>query len=237
MQRYSSRDDSSTALDLMPDFQRWIENEAHVGMAYLVTWIAFNAIYVAEYDLPYAKFKIEKNGEKKFVNRYGYGLQMVDVDHVNERDMVLYALRKLPKAIRQQLLVTMSPTEDIATCLDFFAKRVPIWQGISIAQDAKGQLVRGVINVRETISADYPRWAFIDPSLLSSVLVRLQNGEDVDVPDRLLDQVGDILYTVRNNLFHGCKGSEDSNDYEVLENAYPLLKIVVDFFIGDNPAS
>lgn len=229
MQRYKSRDDNSRVLDIMPDIQRWIENQVDISIAYLVTWITFNAIYVAEYDKEFASFDRSKNGQMQFSKRDGYGPEMVKVNHATERDMVFHALKKLPKKVRQQL-VTLTLTDDEFTCAEFFANRQPVWQAQSITRDAKGQTVNGVINVRETVSADYPRWAFIESSRLMSVLASLKMGEDVDVPDDLFCQIGDVLYTVRNNLFHGCKGSEDSNDDQVLIHAYPLLKGVVDFF-------
>ena len=231
MYLYSHLDDRSSALELIPGFQRWAENQADVFGAYLVTWITFNAIYVAEYNRPYAVFKKKEDGSKIFVDRYKYGFAMVDVKKASERDMILCALRKLPRDIRQELIKLSLPDNE-ETCLEFFANRIPIWQGVNIEQDARGQSVNGVINVRETISTEYPHWIPVDSTAITIIMKQLKNGENIDVPDRLICQLGDILYTVRNNLFHGCKGLEDSNDRQVLNNSYKLLKFVVDFYLN-----
>jgi hypothetical protein len=132
---------------------------------------------------------------------------------------------------RQLISLSLSDPETPGTCLEFFAHRVPIWQGERIEQDARGQQVRGVLNVRETLCKEYPRWIPVDANALGACLAQIRNGVVVDVPDPLIPQIGDILYTVRNNLFHGCKGSDDSNDEEVLRNALVLLRAIVDFYI------
>jgi hypothetical protein len=228
MQRYYPRDDISKALALIPGWLRWAEQQDVAG-AYIALWMTFNAIYVAEYRKPYAAFK-EKDGEKEFANRYEYGFQMVKVKNVSERDMIQDALKNLPDGFKRKLIALPSPRSD-ATCLGFFANRKPLWQGESIEQDVLGQKVRGVINVRETISKDYPRWVPVDGILLNSFLAQHKAGVIAEIPHRLIEQIGDILYTVRNNLFHGCKGPEDSNDNEVLCHALEMLRSIVMFYL------
>jgi hypothetical protein len=231
MRRYADRDDKSNALELIPGWLSWAERQDTAG-AYIATWIAFNAIYVAEYNQQYARFKKTEDGAKKFVNRYEYGYHMIDVDPVSERDLVQQALKKLPLEFKRELITLPSPRGDAGdTCLGFFARRVPVWQGIRIEQDIRGQMVRGVINVRETISKGYPRWVPVDRMMLDDFLAQFKAGVVAEVPKRLIEQVGDILYTVRNNLFHGCKGPEDSNDNQVLENALPMLQAIVNFYL------
>jgi len=203
----------------------------------MATWLAFNAIYVAEYKRPYAVFK-EKNGAKQFKNRYGYGFQIADVKKASERDMIQDALKNLPDDFKRKLIALPSPQTD-DTCLGFFANRIPLWQGESVEQDVRGQTVRGVINVRETISKDYPRWVPVDGGLLNRFLAQSETDGKANIPDRLIEQIGDILYTVRNNLFHGCKGPEDSNDDEVLCHALEMLRSIVTFYLekSSQPAS
>jgi len=229
MRRYAHRDDRSLTLDLIPSWLRWAEQQDVAG-AYIATWVVFNAIYVAEYHRAYATIK-EKDGHKDLKNRYGYGYQMVDVQSTSERDMMQYALKKLPTDFKQGLVTLASPDGN-GTCLDFFARRTPFWQGFEIAQDALGQPVRGVINVRETVCREYPRWVPVDQEMLDKTLSQINADANVDVPARLIEQLGDVLYTVRNNLFHGCKGPEDSNDNEVLCNALELLRAIVRFYIN-----
>jgi len=226
----------SNALALIPGWLRWAEKQ-HTAGKYMATWMVFNAIYVAEHHQPYATFK-EEDGKKVFVNRYGYGYQMVDVQTASERDMIQRALKKLPTKFKRQLIALPLPDTD-DTCLGFFARRVPVWQGDEIRQDARGQPVRGVVNVRQTTSKAYPRWVPVDQEMLNEVLDQLKAGVEIDVPNRLIEQLGDVLYTVRNNLFHGCKGPEDSNDTEVLQNALYLLHAIVKFYIDwvDEPTT
>lgn len=231
MRRYAHCDDKSNALELIPGWLSWAERQDTAG-AYMATWIAFNAIYVAEHKHQYARFKKTEDGEKKFVNRYEYGYHMVDVDTVSEREMVQHALKKLPPEFKRELITLPLPRGDAGdTCLGFFASRVPVWQGIRIEQDIRGQMVRGVVNVRETICKEYPRWVPVDRKMLDDFLAQLKAGVEAEVPKRLIEQIGDILYTVRNNLFHGCKGSDDAYDDEVLQNALRLLQAIVNFYI------
>ena len=56
--------------------------------------------------------------------------------------------------------------------------------------------------------------------------------EDIDL---LAKQIVGMLYTIRNNLFHGGKRADDAQDQEILKNAIPLLAIVVRFFHRDKP--
>lgn len=55
--------------------------------------------------------------------------------------------------------------------------------------------------------------------------------------DPLARQILDVLYTIRNNAFHGGKRADDANDAEVLEKALPLLMMVVDSFLAARTAA
>lgn len=237
MRRYASRDDRSYAVEVIPGWLEWAERQDAAG-AYMATWMAFNAIYVTEYNRPYATVKKKADGTKKFVNRYGHGCQMIDVRTASERGMIQHALEKLPAEFKKKLITLPSSRGD-DTCLGFFAHRVPVWKAIEIKRDALGQPIQGVVNVRETVSNKYPRWVPVDLKALETFLNQHRTGADPDVPDRLIEQLGDVLYTVRNNLFHGCKGPEDSNDTKVLQNALKMLRTIVEFYIDwvDEPTT
>jgi hypothetical protein len=229
MKRYADRDDRSSTLYLVPQWLNWAAQLDPIGQ-YLATWIAFNAIYVAEYRCPFAKFK-EKNGCIEFVNRYEYGLKMARTDTVSERDMVQHVVKALPPVEKRRLVMLPSPSDGLDyTCLAFFASRTPVWQAIQLAQDKRGQPINGVVNVRGTINKDYPQWIPVDEDALDEFLHQAETDDALEVPEQLIEQVGDILYTVRNNLFHGCKGPEDSNDWLVVEHALAMLKVVVAFY-------
>jgi hypothetical protein len=217
------------ALGLIPGWLSWAEEQNPAG-AYMATWIAFNAIYVAEYNRPYAERA--KSGPKYPPHPNEYGLRLVRLQtSPSEHDMVRHAIEKLPTDFKRELINLPSPTKKGDTCLGFFARRAPIWEDQEIVQDALGQLVNGVINIRRTISREEPYWSPVDQQALEHFATEAAEGKVPNVPDILTKQVGDILYTVRNNLFHGCKGSDDAYDDEVLQNTLQLLQAIVNFYI------
>ena len=59
-----------------------------------------------------------------------------------------------------------------------------------------------MINIGHTVDASHPVWSPIDTGQYESYL---QGKKDVKVTDALAKQVLDLLYTVRNNAFHGGK--------------------------------
>ena len=46
-----------------------------------------------------------------------------------------------------------------------------------------------------------------------------------------------MIYTVRNNTFHGGKRADDANDTQVLTEALPLLAMIVKSFLGIEQAA
>lgn len=91
-----------------------------------------------------------------------------------------------------------------------------------------GQRLNGVINVGHTVGASYPVWSPIDTGQYEWYM---QGNRDVDIRDALAKQILDLLYTVRNNAFHGGKRADDASDHEVVERALPLLASVVEAFL------
>ena len=49
--------------------------------------------------------------------------------------------------------------------------------------------------------------------------------------EQLTDQILEVLYTVRCNTVHGGKDTTDDNAIEVVENAYRLVRTIVDRFL------
>lgn len=97
-----------------------------------------------------------------------------------------------------------------------------------IQRDSMGQELNGVMNVAYTISTEYPVWSPID----KEIYARFMRGEpvsDIDI-NTLVGQIVRLLYTVRNNLFHGGKRFDDANDVEVIDRAVPLLELIVSAF-------
>ncbi len=79
-----------------------------------------------------------------------------------------------------------------------------------------------------TISEENPVWSPIDKEIYE----RYISGKRVteDEIDQLVNEIVNVLYTVRNNLFHGGKRMDDSNDVEVVKMAVPLLLVIVSAF-------
>lgn len=110
----------------------------------------------------------------------------------------------------------------------FFVYRTPSWRGRRIEFDASGQRLNGVINVGYTVNTDYPVWSPIDTGQYE---LYMRGYRVVEVSNALAMQILDLLYTVRNNAFHGGKRADDANDHEVVERALPLLVSVVEAFL------
>jgi hypothetical protein len=61
----------------------------------------------------------------------------------------------------------------------------------------------------------------------------LNDNQDSEERDHLAEQILWMLYTIRNNLFHGGKDAHDATDCEVVEKALPLLSPIVSYFLRD----
>jgi hypothetical protein len=107
----------------------------------------------------------------------------------------------------------------------------PLQNGRQITTGQFNQPVNGVLNIGYTIPG-YPRYSPVDEVPYSKYLA---DNTATQERDRVAKQVLNITYTVRNNLFHGGKRSDDGNAEEVLEKAFPLLRLIVLSFLADHP--
>jgi hypothetical protein len=110
----------------------------------------------------------------------------------------------------------------------FFVHRTPYWSGLPVERDGSGQRLNGVLNVGYTTDSKHPVWSPIDAKLFEAYQKGIRDGS---TREPLARQILDVLYTVRNNTFHGGKRADDANDREVLQQALPLLKMIVDSFV------
>jgi hypothetical protein len=106
----------------------------------------------------------------------------------------------------------------------FFVNRKPRFQGIEVEHDINGQEMNGVLKVSMSIDINHTVWSPICKT-------EYEDAKDVNklpqVRASLANSIIDILYTVRNNTFHGSKTVGEERDEEVVLNALPLLQIVV----------
>jgi hypothetical protein len=188
---------------------------------YMCCWAAFNNIYttVASYDGHYAELK--KNDDGTIAMRQEGHVSIAKVNTISERRQIELAFEKFSEELMHGLIIHENTR--------FFVYRTPSWRGSPISQDASGQELNGVINVGHTVNSDYPIWSPIDTKLYESYVV---NHHDTRARKVLAKQIVNVLYTVRNNLFHGGKREDDGNDFEVVEKAMPILSMVVSSFLA-----
>jgi hypothetical protein len=106
--------------------------------------------------------------------------------------------------------------------------RHPIWHQQELHVDPDGQPINGVLNVNYTHATGRPIWSPIDTQLYEAYMQG--NGTPQD-RDALIEQITFVIYTVRNNTFHGGKEHADENARRVVRNAHSLLGLIVRGFL------
>jgi hypothetical protein len=110
----------------------------------------------------------------------------------------------------------------------FFLNRTPKWNGQPVLPDANGITPNGVINLNESRYSINLVIAEINRATYRAWAATSQAGADCEV---LTDQIFQVLYIVRCNTFHGGKDTTDDNAIEVVNNAYVLIRKIVDSFL------
>jgi hypothetical protein len=190
--------------------------------AFACYWMAFNDIYSRRSRARGIQptIRVDKAGAIKTRRTGSVDVPMVQA--AKERDQLAAVLQDFDAELKEALI-----TEDSVT---FFADRTPLWNDAPLPHDSKGQVLNGVLNVGHTFSIAHPVWAPID----TATLTRCRQGQPTpNEVDAVVEQIVILLYTVRNNLFHGGKQFDDASDNDVLEHALPLLKKIVVAFIKD----
>ena len=187
----------------------------------LCYWTAFNNIYttITENRGHVARFQKLSDGTIRTI-RNGSVLIPVVRMKLKERDEIDLAFEVFSVDLKRSLILHRNTK--------FFVYRHPKWHGREIEFDESGQKLNGVINIRYTINEKHPVWSPIDVPAYERY-IRHQSEEDDE--DLLARQILFLIYTVRNNTFHGGKQANDANDLEVVEKTLPLLKMVVEYFM------
>jgi hypothetical protein len=182
---------------------------------FIFYWIAFNNIYATISDRKGKRAHIQKkNGEPKF--RQVGEVKMAAVQPVTERKQIELVIRELTDILKDELILHESTR--------YFVYRTPILHGRKIKRDALGQELNGVINIGKTANQEYPVWSPINRDFYEAYIRGKRDKRD---RDNLAQQIVILLYTIRNNLFHGGKRQDDGNSSEVVEKATPLLRMIV----------
>ncbi len=185
---------------------------------YIFYWTAFNNIYVTIAEINGHKATLDyDNGIPKTRNIGGYKISKIRT--IYEKDQLKVTFDMFPEELKVKLLKHESTR--------YFVYRTPSWNHQRITYDAFGQKLNGVINVGHTVNSSYPIWSPINVRKYERYLQRHNDG-DMNV---LSEQILNILYTIRNNTFHGGKRLDDANDHEVVKMAVPLLEMIVMNFI------
>ncbi len=181
-------------------------------------WTAFNNCYVTIFDLDGKNQTIvERNNG--LVTRIANGSsQIPKVSKVpRERDQLENIFTHFDQVLKTALVGCAS--------VEFFVQRIPELVGHGpIQQDAEGQVLNGVLSITRTVEADNPVWAPIDRPAYARFKAGGASGAEVNLLSR---QILFLLYTVRNNLLHGGKRFDDATDQKVVENALPLLEMIL----------
>ena len=189
-------------------------------------WTAFNNCYVTLYDIDGRnKTSLQKESGKP-KTEYNGSVKIAKVTGLpSERDQIENAFSHFPGELKADLI--KSPH------VQFFLERTPKLQNrvpVPIKTDAFGQQLNGVLSLTRTVDVDYPVWSPVDRPAYERIKAGKASKEDVNL---LARQILSLLYTVRNNLFHGGKRFDDATDEQVVRNAVPLLEMILRCFVPD----
>lgn len=193
---------------------------SHLFQQYFLYWTAFNNIYTTIAHRKGIRIKIKKNDDGSIITIANGHVNVPEVVLVSEKDQIHLALQEFDNDLIHTLICHKGT--------EYFINRFPYWQGKQIKYDALGQKVNGAINISYTSDSQYPIWSPIDIQYYKEYLENPNNTENRDF---LAGQILDLLYTVRNNFMHGSKEFDDSNDIKVIENALPMLELIVLYFM------
>lgn len=196
------------------------ECRANAIQQFMCYWAAFNNIYVMVSERAGRRAQLKLNSDGSIRTRTTAQVKIPEVSTVSERDQLDLAFNHFPDSLKGKLVKHPSAP--------FFVYRTPRWQGNPVAKDENGQRLNGVLNVGYTIDARHPVWTPIDVAEFEAYQ---QGGDTPARRDALAKQILDVLYTVRNNTFHGGKQADDANDNQVLKEALPLLAMIVKSFV------
>ncbi len=138
---------------------------------------------------------------------------------VSEKEQILLAFQEFVDDLKHALILHEGT--------EYFVGRIPAWQGKQIEYDAFGQRVNGVIQVDHTGDSQYPVWSPID---IQHYKEYLENSNNEENRNFLARQIVDLLYTIRKNFMYGSRKFDDANDIKVVENALPMLELIVTSF-------
>ena len=191
----------------------------HPFEQYFLFWTAFNSIYTTIAHRAGRGPQLMENDDGSIVTIANGNVNIPQVVVASEREQIGLAFQEFVDDLKHRLILHEGT--------EYFVGRIPFWQGVQIEYDAFGQRVNGVINVNYTRDRQYPVWSPIDPQHYKEYLKNPDNEENRNF---LAGQIVDLLFAIRKNLMHGGKKLDDANDITVVENALPMLELIVASF-------
>jgi len=191
----------------------------HTFEQYFLFWTAFDNIYTTIAHRKGKRTQYLETDDGSIVRVPNGNVQIPEVVIVREREQIHLAIQEFADDLKQSLILHEGTR--------YFVSRIPLWQGIKIEFDAFGQRVNGVIHVNYTSDSQYPVWSPIDIPYYEEFL---ENSDNEENRNFLARQIVDLLYTVRENFMQGGKRLDDANDITVVENALPMLELIVTSF-------
>lgn len=187
---------------------------------FMCYWVAFNNIYVTIAERAGKQPQLRRNSDGSIQTCSTGDISVPKVTPVREREQLDLAFLEFTENLKRRIVEHQSAR--------FFVDRTPCWKGQRIEYDSGGQRLNGVLNVGYTVDALYPVWTPVDTVEFTAY----HDGGDTEQRCNLLaKQILNVLYTVRNNIFHGGKRVDDANDNKVLAKALPLLAMIVMSFV------
>ncbi|MHB8790206.1 MAG: hypothetical protein ACYDBT_10035 [Desulfobulbaceae bacterium] len=188
---------------------------AHPLPEFTCYWAAFNNIYVMIAEQQGKKPRLKKKRDGSLCTRMVAQVNIPVVSVLSEREQIDLAFQQFTNKLKGTLVEHPSTR--------FFVYRTPRWRGKTIS-DINGQRLNGVLNIGYTVDEYNPVWSPIDTQSYEQYVGGVRDAAKCDALSR---QILQVLYTVRNNTFHGGKSTDDANDTDVLQHAVPLLKMIV----------
>jgi hypothetical protein len=181
--------------------------------------MAFNDIYTTIAYRQGRRTQVKVNDDGVVVTIQNGHVKIPDVIFVRESEQIHLASQEFGDDLKHALILHRGTAH--------FVRRIPYWQGEKIEFDAFGQRVNGVINVNYTSDNQYPVWSPIDIQYYEEYL---EHPDVEGIRTFLAGQIVDLLHTIRINSMHGVKKFDDATDITVVENALPLLELIVTSF-------
>jgi len=190
----------------------------HFYQQYFLYWTAFNNIYTV---IAYKKgihTQIKKRADGSVFTALNGNVHIPEIVEVTDKEQMYLALHEFNDL--KQSLIRHKGTQ-------YFLTRLPYWKGKPIEYDAFGQKVNGVLAINYMSDSQYPVWSPIDQKYYQAYI---ENPDNPEIRNFLAGQILDLLFTIRNNMMLGSREFDDSNDQKVIENALPMLALIVNYF-------